>query len=603
MNTFSRSLRRPVPLALVPLLLALVLAASPLAASMPIAKRGRALARIVVAPDATETERFAAGELALFLHIITGAAFPVGDSPDPAAGRLLVGPKAAAAAAPDLAAAGLAPEEIVVRTVGNDLVLAGGGPRGTLYAVYTFLEDVVGCRWWTAAASRMPWRPSLSVGPVAIRFRPPLEYREPFWYVAFDPVWAARNKANGIQAGGDELRGGRQLYEGFVHTFYGLIAPDKYFADHPEWFSEIDDQRTFKDAQLCLTNEDMRRELVQNLKAKLRANPAATIASVSQNDCFGPCTCPKCRASDEEEGGPAGTLLRFVNAVAADIEAEFPHVAIDTLAYQYTRKPPRLAKPRPNVIVRLCSIECSFAKPLNDPANKAFFDDLEGWSKIAGRLYIWDYTTDFSHYVQPHPNYGVLAPNIRLFVERNVRGVFEQGAYQSWGSEMAELRAWLLAKLLWDPRLDAGRLREEFLAGYYGPAAGAMDDYLEGLEAALAKSGDALGCYSPSDAKFLSFDTLSRSWRVLERGRRKAARSAEYLRRLDRARLPVTYAVLANWDALRADAVKAGKRWPWPETRQALLERFLDEARAENVTMISEWQSLADWADKGGRKK
>ncbi len=603
MNTFSWSHRRSVTMTLAPLLSALVLAASPLVASMPIARHGRALARIIVAPDATETERFAAEETALFLHIVTGARLPVENEAGTAGGRLLVGLKAAAAVAPDLAAAGLAPEEIVVRTVGNDLVLAGGGPRGTLYAVYAFLEDVVGCRWWTAAASHMPWRPSLSVGPVAIRFRPPLEYREPYWYVAFDPVWAARNKANGIQAGGDDLRGGRQLYEGFVHTFYGLIPPDKYFAAHPEWFSEIDGRRTFKDAQLCLTNEDMRRELVQNLKDRLRANPSATIASVSQNDCFGACTCPKCRAADEEEGGPAGTLLRFVNAVAADIEAEFPHVAVDTLAYQYTRRPPRLAKPRPNVIVRLCSIECSFAKPLNDPANKAFFDDLEGWSKIAGRLYVWDYTTNFSHYVQPHPNYNVLAPNIRLFVERNVRGVFEQGAYQSWGSEMAELRAWLLAKLLWDPRLDAGRLRREFLAGYYGPAAGAMDDYLEGLEAALAKSGDALGCYSPSDAKFLSFDTLSRSWRVLERGRRKAARSAEYLRRLDRARQPVAYAVLANWDALRAEAAQAGKRWPWPETRQALLERFLDEARAENVTMISEWQSLADWAEKGGRKK
>lgn len=603
MRQLFKSGRKTGPAVLPLLALAAALAAPCLSASVPIARRGRALARIVVAADAPETERFAADELALFLRIVTGARVPIDNAPGPAGGRLLVGPKAAAQAGPDFDAPGLGPEEIVIRSVGADLVLAGGGPRGTLYAVYAFLEDVVGCRWWTATASRMPWRPSLTVGPVAIRFRPPLEYREPYWYVAFDPVWAARNKANGIQAGGDELRGGRQLYEGFVHTFYRLIPPDKYFADHPEWFSEIDGRRTFENAQLCLANEDMRRELVRNLKERLRANPAATIASVSQNDCFGPCTCPKCRAADEEEGGPAGTLLRFVNAVAADIEAEFPNVAVDTLAYQYTRRPPRLVKPRPNVIVRLCSIECSFAKPLGDPANEAFFEDLDGWSKIAGRLYIWDYTTNFSHYVQPHPNYSVLAPNIRFFADRHVRGVFEQGAYQSWGSEMAELRAWVLAKLLWDPRLDEDRLRRDFLAGYYGPAAGAMDDYLEGLEAALGRSGDALGCYSPADAKFLSLETLSRSWRILERGRRKAAFSAEYLRRVDRARLPVAYAVLANWDALRDRAGKTGRRWPWPETRDAFLSWFLDRARAENVTMISEWQTLADWAAKGGLKK
>lgn len=603
MRIHTRSGRRTGPIIIPLLLLVLAAGATPLSASLRIARHGQARARIVVAAGASETERFAADELALFLHIVTGAAFPVAEDAGRPGCRLLVGLAAAAVAAPDLASAGLAPEEIVVRSVGDDLVLAGGSPRGTLYAVYQFLEDVVGCRWWTSTASRMPRRPSLSVGTVSIRFKPPFEYREPYWYVAFDPVWAARNRANGIQVGGDARRGGRQAYEGFVHTFYRLIPPDKYFARHPEWFSEIDGKRTAENAQLCLSNEEMRRELVKNLRAQLRAHPEATIASVSQNDCAGYCTCQLCRAADAEEGGQAGSLLRFVNAVAADIEAEFPNVAIDTLAYQYTRKPPRLVRPRPNVIVRLCSIECSFAKPLDDPANKAFFDDLESWSRIAGRLYVWDYTTNFAHYVQPHPNYAVLAPNIRLFAARNVRGVFEQGAYQSWGSEMAEMRAWILAKLLWDPRLDQEKLRDEFLAGYFGPAAGAMDDYLEGLEGALARAGDYLNCNSPSDAKFLSLETLIRSRKALGAARRKAARSAEYSRRVGLASLPLTYVVLAEWDALREEARRSGTRWPWPETRQALLASFLEAARAERVTMISEWQTLADWAAKGGRRK
>ena len=270
-------------------LVAVGLAAAPLQASVEIARRGRAAARIVVAAGASETERFAADELALFLHIVSGGKFTVSDEPGSPGGRLLVGQGAAGLAAPSLDLSGLAPEEIVIRSSGEDLVLAGGGPRGTLYAVYAFLEDVVGCRFWTAAASRMPRKPSLAVGRLDIRFKPPLEYREPFWYVAFDPVWAARNKANGTRAGGDALRGGRQLYEGFVHTFYALIPPERYFAAHPEWFSEIDGKRTSTNAQLCLTNEAMRLEFVRNLKAKLRANPAATIASVSQNDCFGNC--------------------------------------------------------------------------------------------------------------------------------------------------------------------------------------------------------------------------------------------------------------------------------------------------------------------------
>jgi hypothetical protein len=587
----------------IPLLatLALGIYAVPASADVMIASRGAAQARIVLAPGATEPEKTAAFELGLFLHIVSGGDFPAATEAVPGGSRLLVGAGAARLAVPPFDASTLGSEEIIVRTSGSDLILVGGGPRGTLYAVYTFLEDIVGCRWWTRTASLMPSKPSLSLDSIDIRFKPPLEYREPFWYTAFEPVWAARNKANGISAGGDDIHGGRQVYEGFVHTFYELIPPEKYFRDHPEWFSEIKGVRTTKDAQLCLTNEEMRRELVKNLRERLRANPKATIASVSQNDCFNNCTCPRCRAVDEEEGSPSGSLLRFVNAVAADLKDEFPGLAFDTLAYQYTRKPPRLVRPLPNVIVRLCSIECGFARPLDDPANKAFLDDIDGWSKIAGRLYIWDYTTDFSHYIQPQPNYGVLAPNIRLFVARNVKGVFEQGAYQSWGSEMAELRAWMLAKLLWNPALDADRLRREFVRGYYGPAAGPIEDYLSLLERAVKASGDALGCYSPPTAKFLNVETLSEAWRLFEKAERKTEGTLEYASRIRMAKLPAAYVVLTRWDSLKDEAAKKGAAWIWPQKRDELMRWFLDTAKAAGVTMISEGRSFEDWAAKDGR--
>jgi hypothetical protein len=289
--------------------------------------------------------------------------------------------------------------------------------------------------------------------------------------------------------------------------------------------------------------------------------------------------------------------------VAEDIEKEFPHITIDTLAYQYTRKPPRITRPRPNVIVRLCSIECSFSKSLDDPRNQAFLDDLRGWSKVAGRLFVWDYTTNFAHYIQPHPNYRVLAPNIRLFVGNNVRGIFEQGAYQSWGAEMAEMRAWLLAKHLWNPSLDQAELRREFLAGYYGPMAGQVARYLSLLEQTIDRSGDDLGCYSPPDAKFLSLETMRRSWEILNRAEQKAGKIVEYGKRIRRVRMPVAYVVLVRWDAFREEARKRNLAWPWPESRLEFLEWFLEAARSEGVTMISEWQTLEDWAAKGGKSR
>jgi len=574
-----------------------------LPADVAIARRGRAVADVVVAAEAVEAEKQAARELAFFLHIVTGGDFAVVPAALPERSRLLVGEAAARLADADFAASSYKAEEIVVQSQGRDLILAGGSPRATLYAVFTFLEDVVGCRWWTPTAWHMPWKRSLTIYPVSIRYAPPLEYREPFWFVAFEPAWTGWMKANGIRAGADELHGGKHIYEGFVHTFYSLIPPQKYFADHAEWFSEIKGQRIHQNAQLCLTNEAMREELVKNLKERLRLNPQATIASVSQNDCFNPCTCARCSAVDTEEGSPSGLLLRFVNAVAAEIEKEFPHITIDTLAYQYTRKPPLITRPRPNVIVRLCSIEGSFSVPLDHPRNQAFLDDLRGWSKVAERLFVWDYTTNFAHYIQPHPNYRVLAPNIRLFVGNKVRGIFEQGAYQSWGSEMAEMRAWLLAKLLWNPSLDEARLREEFLEGYYGPMAGHVARYLSLLEQAIDGSGDNLGCYSPPDAKFLSLETMIDSWRILKKAERKAGNIIEYGKRIRRVQMPVVYVVLVRWDDFRQEARKRNMAWPWPESRQEFLEWFLQAARSEGITMISEGQTLEDWAAKGGKSR
>ena len=558
--------------------------------AVTIAANGEAKAVIVVAEGATEAERHAANELAGFLQQIAGTAFQV--SPPPAAGktRLLVGPDAAKLAAPDFSTDGLGADGIIIRTVGDDLILAGGRPRGTLYAVYTFLEDQVGCRWWSSKVSTIPSKPTLTVGELNIRYVPALEYRETFWFDAFDGDWAVRNKSNGHSERLDVQRGGKHTYEGFVHTFYPLIPPEKYFQDHPEWFSEIKGKRTHDRAQLCLTNEEMRAELVRNLKDRLQKNPAATIASVSQNDWHGNCQCAKCAAIEQEEGSPAGLMLRFVNAVAADIEQEFPNVAIDTLAYQYTRKPPKITKPRPNVIVRLCSIECSFSTPLSDERNKAFRDDIVGWSKICNRLYIWDYTTNFRHYVMPHPNLWVLGSNVKFFVDHNVKGLFEQGAYQSYGSEMAELRAWVLAKLLWDPARDSQALIDEFIAGYYGAAGPSIKNYLNITHDAVEAGDDWLGCFSPHTAKFLSFETLSKGWKQLKAAE-AAATDPDVRFRVQVAQLPVMYVFMLRWDELRKACEEGNAEWPMPETIQTCYEQFRQVADKDNVTRLSEGQA------------
>jgi hypothetical protein len=300
---------------------------------------------------------------------------------------------------------------------------------------------------------------------------------------------------------------------------------------------------------------------------------------VSQNDWHGACTCEKCKALDDAEGSQAGTMLDLVNYVAAKLETEFPQVAVDTLAYQYTRKPPKTIKPRPNVIVRLCSIECNFREPLEAPANAKFADDIRGWAKLCNRLYIWDYTTDFGHYVQPHPNWFVLGPNVRFFAANHVKGLFEQGAYQSFGSEFSELRAWVLAQLLWDPRQDDRALINEFLDGYYGPAAPAIRRYLELMHGASA--GWNLTCFSKTDTSFHKFATLRYAEALWREAEAAAADDRELMVRVQRGRMWLGYVWLSLWEKLRKECADAGAEWPLPASRKAFADAWLKLAQGD----------------------
>jgi hypothetical protein len=563
-------------------------------AELWLADKARTEFVIVVDPAATAPERIAANELASTLQEITGARFFVRTNAKAPRRVILVGSGAAARGVfDDVPFDSLGAEEFVIRTKGNRVLLAGGRPRGTLYAVSRFLQEQCGVRWWTPWASGIPKQSRLRVVELNLREKPAFEYREAFWYPAFDADWSWRNGCNGNSSRLTPEKGGCISYKGFVHTFYPLVPPEKYFAEHPEWFSLIKGKRTTERAQLCLTNPKLRDFAVERVKQWLRESPDAGIISVSQNDWYGACECIDCKALDDAEGTHAATMLSFVNYLAEKIEPEYPRVAVDTLAYQYTRRPPKTLKPRPNVIVRLCSIECNFREPLDHPSNAAFADDIRGWSEICQRLYIWDYTTDFAHYVQPHPNWFVLGPNLRFFQQHNVRGVFEQGAYQSHGSEMSELRAWVLAQLLWNPNQDDRALINEFLEGYYGPdAAPHLRRYFALMHD--ASKGHNLTCYSPSDAPHLRFKPLAEAEQLWRHAEAAAANSPEFLERIRLGHLAVGYVWLARWAQLRKECDALGEQWPLPGSRQQVADEWMSVAKGvpgkrwTKITLLNE---------------
>ncbi len=554
-----------------------------------LANNGRTAYCIVVAKDAIQPERTAAKELQSYLRQITSAEFPIRTESQvkPDAPQILVGPsQRARRLAPDVDWAALGHDGIVIRTVGNRLILAGGRPRGTLYAVYTFLEDSLGCRWWTGTESTIPHARTIGLPKLDVDYTPKLLYREAFYRDPNEnPLFAAKLKLNGHFYSIPAKYGGHYSILGWCHTSNALLPPDKYFSAHPDWYALVDGKR--QTTQLCLSNDEMRKELTRAALEWIAKDPTAGIISISQNDCGGWCQCPKCRAIEQEEGSPSGPLIRFVNAVAEEIEKKYPDMLVETLAYQYTRKPPLHVRPRKNVVVRLCSIECDFAKPLESPANASFGDDLRKWAAIAPNLYIWNYVTDFSSYIQPQPNMASLAPDLRFFVANKTIGVFEQGDSGCSVGDFVRLRAWLLAHLEWDPSRDPKQLIAEFLKGYYGAAGPYLQQYLDLVNGSVEKTGQRVGCYN-GDLSFLTLDVMTRATRLFDQAAKAVADDSVLAGRVRRDRMPLDLAWLLRYDDIKREAAERGVAFVGPSDPMAACREFIALAREWKANMYSE---------------
>ena len=471
-------------------------------ATFVLAERGKAAdCAIVVPADASEPVRYAAEELRDFTEKTTGVTLPIVSSTTGKAVVLesleklehlegLGNPEG-------LEGETFNPDAFRFHAEGKRLFITGGGPRGVLYGVYELLERFAGCRWYASWHTVAPPRDRFEV-PANLdeTHTPAFAMREPYWFdVHENQEFAARLRVNSRswkrfdeKFGGNPWRFGGGL--GSCHTFDTLLPPDEWFDSHPEYFSMVKGRRMKSRTQLCLTNPDVLRIVTSNVLERIRKDPGAKFYGVSQNDWFNFCECPACKAVDDEEGSHAGTMVRFVNAIAEEVEKEFPDAIIETLAYQYTRKAPKKTKLRHNVVPCLCTIECDFSRPIDESQfreNISFRTDIEDWSRLTDFLFLWDYTTDFGHYLLPWANVRALQGNLQFFRRNNVKAIFEQGAYQGRHADFAELKTWLLAKWMWNPDLPIEPLLDDFFAGYYGKGAPFVREYFEQLHRLQAK--------------------------------------------------------------------------------------------------------------------
>ena len=533
--------------------------AMPAAARNWLFKNGKSNYRIVLDRQASPSEKKAAEELQMYIKQISGAQLPITDDATSKGRRIFVGFGSAVADITGAQKPEADDEGFTYRTVGKDLLIYGGAQRGSMYGVFSFLEDELGVKWLTPKCTVVPSMQKYALPRLDRSEKPALALRyDGHFAVEREPVWSAHNKENMKWNPTQNDYGNIEAYWN-AHTMGQLLPSGEFFEKHPEYFSLRDGKR-IPNGQLCLSNPEVLEICKTRLADVMRKNPLFRIYSLSQNDNFSFCQCQKCTAIAEQYGGQSGLMVWFVNQVADAVRDEFPDKFVGTFAYQYTRQPPKGIVPRNNVVIRLCSIECCFAHPLTAgcPQNQAFMNDMERWAEIAPHLFIWDYIVDYAQYIAPWPNFQVLGPNIEAFRKNKAIGIYEEAQYQSNGAEFEEMKAWVTTKLLWNPLLDTDSLVKVFIDGYYGKAAPMVMDYYR-LCQSLVKPDLHFGIYIRENHPIYSDEFVEKAFALLDKAL-LTAEDEETRNRVERVRMQPLYLYCkrnrekckqdGNWDEL-----------------------------------------------------
>lgn len=495
-------------------------------AQIVLVKSGRSVARIVTGP--TKADSCAARLLQDFVQRMTDVTLPILKSVE-RKGDIVIGKGDTT---------GLTEDGFRLSTTGGCLYVSSGGDKGSIYGVVTLLEKYMGVACYAGHTYTFPRTRDISLPLVRHGENPAFRYRQSQGYgLSTDPIyryWLRLEEPN------DAFTAGY-----WVHTFSRLVPAEEFGRSHPEYYSEINGvRRPGSGSQLCLTNPEVLEIVAHRVDSIFKAHPGMRLISVSQNDGNNTnCTCPSCRKTDAEEGGPSGSLIHFINKLAA----RFPDKEISTLAYQYTMQPPTKIRPRPNVNIMLCNIDCRREVPLTDNASgRAFVKALEGWSAISNNLFVWDYGINFDNYLVPFPNFPVLQKNIQLFKKNHATMLFSQIAGRR-GGDFSEMRTYMVSKLMWNPDCNADSLMRSFMAGYYGAAAPYIYDYEKLLEGALLGSRADLWIYDTavSHSKgMLNAACRKRYNELFDKAEAAVREQPDFLRRVRQARLSLQYSDL-----------------------------------------------------------
>lgn len=440
--------------------------------SLELVKDGKSNYELLISLNAHSNEKKAAEILQFYFKKVTGVALHVtnraGEKPVISMGMTSFKSEI------------LANDSFLITNAGPNIILAGDGDRSILFAAYHFIEKFLMCKKWAPnEPSDCPKIRNLNISlPLNISESPSFHYREVYSAAELDQEYMDWYKLHRLD----------DFWGLWGHSFSVLVPAEK-FKTHPEYFAFSKGRR--RPLQLCLSNPKVLELTILKLEELFKDDPDKKFWSISPNDNSSHCECELCSAVNRVEGGPQGTLIKFVNKIAA----HYPKRTFTTLAYGATARAPLQTQPLPNVNVLLSNIEIFRNNSVASEKSAAGFrNNLEGWLGKTPNVFVWDYYTQFTNYLAPFPDVLNAGANVDFYKKNKVKGVFAQMGCYSY-VDHAELKTYILARKLWNDQLNEDQLLDEFLNGYYGKASPFVKEYIQKLKSNLNESGRNLDIY------------------------------------------------------------------------------------------------------------
>ncbi len=583
---------------------------------------------IIIGPDASDHERAAAVELQAYLARISGAELPIVDE------RAAVGGYPIFVGRTDFAreqgllerARALGDEGLLMVADEDGLALLGGSDLGTYYAVYAFLEEKLGVRWFNPdpLGEVVPASPTIEVGRMDEAQAPDFRMR---WIGRGQ--WALRSRQN--VALPDESLGLKVF--GSAHTFRRFVPPDEHFAEHPEWFALVGGLRKRFESvhgnQLCTSNPEAMAATVAAMRRILDADPDIDIISLFPNDGLGFCECDACRALDEDTGysvaeinsGWSGlddrklrTLSRrmtiFYDECARRLARTHPDVMVKTGIYSaYVLEPLDRELTVPDTCIgQMCHSWChnhAITDP-DCPINRDFRAAMEGWGRIYPSLCLYEYYYKVAALELPFPIIHAMREDIPWLRDQGLFGIYTQYAHNWW---TIGLNYYVASKLLWDADLDVDALLADYYARMYGAAEAPMREYWEGYEQAAIAADVHLSAEYAELPLIFTDDLIAAQRERLDRAL-ALAEGEDVRARIDRAAVVLGYVevCMRYMDAVMAQARElADARWSRPgedspelAAPAAAVRAYLDEHAQEHCFRDGQSSYIARFLDTSG---